>query len=131
MEAPSFDANRALRGVGALALVAAGQLGLVLVLGRGVPCPLRATTGLLCPVCGSTTAGLHLLRGEWLAAWQANPFALLVGAGLTLCTLAWLVEARGGPALRPPRWLRPLTFDRVLVLMAGPALVFAVLRNLP
>ncbi|MEL4357471.1 MULTISPECIES: DUF2752 domain-containing protein [unclassified Luteococcus] len=130
MDPAPFDARRALRGVGSLALVCAGQAALVLILGRGVPCPLRVTTGLLCPVCGTTTAGMHLLHGRWNEAWQANPFTLLIGGVLTLCTTAWLVEALGGPAIRPPRSVRPVTMDRILILLAGPAVAFAVWRNL-
>lgn len=130
LSAKSFQASRALRGVAAFAAVCALQGGAVLLLGRGLACPFRALTGLLCPVCGSTTAGLHLLRGQWGQAWAANPLMLLVAAGLAICTVLWTVEAAGGPAVRPPRVLRPLTADRVLVVLGAVGLAFGLWRNL-
>jgi Protein of unknown function (DUF2752) len=51
-------------------------------------CPLLALTGIACPSCGGTRATLHLLAGDPLAAWQANPGASLfiVLAGLLAIT---------------------------------------------
>lgn len=42
-------------------------------------CPLRALTGIPCPLCGSTTAGVELGSGDVLGALRANPIAVLVG----------------------------------------------------
>jgi hypothetical protein len=53
------------------------------------PCPLRALTGLLCPLCGGLRAIHALLHGHVLDAVALNPF--LIAAGL-----AWPVV--------PPRW---------------------------
>lgn len=125
-----FDPRRGLRGLALLGLVGLGQISLVFVLGRGVACPLREATGLLCPICGTTTAVRHLLQGDVGAAWGANPFTMLIALALALCAVCWLVEVAGGPATRPPRRLRPLTFERVSLAMAGPAVLFAILRNL-
>lgn len=124
-----FDPRRGLRGIAVLGLVGLGQLALVAVRGRGVACPLREMTGLLCPICGTTTAVRHLLHGELGAAWHANAFTMLIALALALCTLCWFVEVAGGPVLRPRR-LRPLSFERVSMALVGPATVFAVLRNL-
>lgn len=127
---PEFSPAAALRSVGIFAAVCAVQATLVLVVGRGVPCPIRLATGLLCPLCGATTAGMHLLHGRWGQAWASNPFALLLAGGLVLCSLAWVLELAGGPALRPPRRLRPLTQNRVLAVLGVLGLGWALWRNL-
>ncbi|MGO4955676.1 DUF2752 domain-containing protein [Luteococcus sp. Sow4_B9] len=131
METPGqpFEPARALRGVLGLLAVGGVQLASVAVFGRGLPCPLREFTGLLCPVCGVTTAAIHLMHGDWVAAWCANPFMMVVGVVLGACTVAWLVALAGGPALRPPACWGRFTMDRVLLLLLGPALVFMVMRN--
>ncbi|WP_394275067.1 DUF2752 domain-containing protein [Luteococcus sp.] len=125
-----FDARDALRRTAALGGFCLAQGLLVAVWGRGLPCPLRAATGLLCPVCGATTAGIHLLHGEFGHAWAANPVAILAGLLLAVCVAAWTVEALGGPAPRPLRRWAPITLDRVLLWSAAPLLVFTVVRNL-
>ena len=96
--------------------------------GWGLPCPWRLLTGTLCPLCGATTMASRLLSGDLAGAWAANPF---VRGGTVLAggaVLAWLVEARGGPALRPPAALRrPAIWWTGLGLAA---LTFMVWRNL-
>ena len=65
---------------GGLALLAAG-LGYALwvrLTGLAIPCLFRAVTGFLCPGCGVTRLCLALLRGDWAAAWNANPVLLLL-----------------------------------------------------
>jgi len=60
-------------------------------------CPLLRVTGVACPSCGGTRAGLFLLSGDPLAAVKANAGAtmfLLVIAGLT-----------AGGAIRPAELL--------------------------
>lgn len=51
-----------------------------LVLHNG--CPFVVLTGFPCPACGLTRAGLHLLKGEWIQAWNLNfmifPIAVIV-----------------------------------------------------
>lgn len=72
--------------------------------------------------------GAALLRGDLGAAWAANPFVLLLLAGLGVASLCWLVEVLGGPALRLPRRLAdPQAWFVVLGLVA---VAFAVVRNL-
>lgn len=41
-----------------------------LVLHNG--CPFVVFTGFPCPACGLTRAGIHLLKGEFLLAWNMN-----------------------------------------------------------
>lgn len=35
-------------------------------------CPFVVLTGFPCPACGLTRAGIHLLKGEWVQAWNLN-----------------------------------------------------------
>lgn len=50
-------------------------------------CPLRALTGIPCPICGTTTAAVRLGRGDLLAALAANPATVAAGAALILAPL--------------------------------------------
>lgn len=88
-------------------------------------CPLRLTTGLLCPFCGATRAVHAMTHGEWGQAMGLNPLVTLLAP---LTVLAW-----GLWVLRAARGRHTDFLDRV-----GPvwALViaivaFGVLRNLP
>ena len=58
-----------------LAILAAGLLyaWLVRLVGAGIPCVFRLTTGLLCPGCGVSRMCLALLRLDFAAAWSYNP----------------------------------------------------------
>ncbi len=97
--------------------------------GIGLPCPWRALTHTLCPFCGATTMGVALLHGDLAAAWAANPFVLVLLAGVALGCVVWLVQLAGGPVVRLPR---PLTRPTLWYSALGAiALVFAVARNLP
>ena len=66
-------------------------------------CPLRALTGLLCPLCGGLRAAHALLHGRVFDAVVLNPFLFAAG-------LAWPVA--------PPRWT------------AIGAVLFTVARNI-
>ena len=57
---------------------------LILVIGRGLYCPVWKLTGLLCPGCGVTRMCLALLRLDVAAAWRANAALLLGPAGAAL-----------------------------------------------
>jgi predicted ABC-type sugar transport system permease subunit len=46
-------------------------------------CPLRALTGIPCPLCGGTTAAVNVGRFDLLGALRANPF-VVVGALLVV-----------------------------------------------
>jgi hypothetical protein len=89
-------------------------------------CPLKALTGLSCPLCGGLRAVHDLTRGDLAAAAGDNLAVLVLLAGAALWWVLWL---RRGGGLRPgglpavPWWL---------VRAGGVALLlFTVLRNLP
>ena len=46
--------------------------------GLGVPCPLHAITGLVCPGCGMTRALLLVGQLQWGAALAQNPLVFLL-----------------------------------------------------
>jgi hypothetical protein len=83
-------------GVVVLALVA---LAAVHIPGRpSTLCLLRAGTGVPCPFCGGTTAGVELGRGDVLAAVRASPLAVAAALGFAL-------DPFGLPSLGRYRWL--------------------------
>ena len=76
-----MERTRLRRLGGGCALLLAAGLGYALwvrLTGLAIPCPFRAVTGLLCPGCGVTRLCLALLRGDFPAAWSANPVLLLL-----------------------------------------------------
>lgn len=101
--------------------------GVYAVGGYGIPCPWRSLTHTLCPFCGATTLGAHLLHGDLGAAWASNQFVFVLLSGWAIISIAWVVELLGGPQLRlPPR----LSDQRLWFAVLGSvALAFAVLRN--
>lgn len=76
-----------------------------------VYCPFRRITGIPCPLCGTTTAAVLLVRGRLVDALQVNPLGVLV-----VLVAVWVVGSRatalaqGRPVTRPqlpptlPRW---------------------------
>jgi hypothetical protein len=89
-------------------------------------CLLHATTGLLCPGCGTQRALHQLIHGNFLAAWRLNSFAVaLLPVGLWLGTreLIWLTTGKRLPGIVT----RPI-FGWAL--LAG-LIVFGIMRNLP
>lgn len=125
-----FSARSALISVASLGAVGAGIAGAHLFLGIGLPCPFLALTGWQCPFCGSTRAAGALLRGDLAAAWAYNQLLIVAIVVLGACSLAWLVEVAGGPALRPPARWRPLTQQKVYAVLGVVALAFVLARNL-
>jgi hypothetical protein len=92
---------------------------------RHVPlCPLHATTGLWCPLCGGLRAVDVLVHGDVVAALHLN---LLVVVVLPLAVAWWfdaaLRERRGSSSRRIPR--------AGYVAFVVVAFAFAVVRNLP
>lgn len=79
-------------------------------------CLLRATTGIPCPLCGGTTAGVRVGQGRIVAALQANP-VVVVGAVV-------LILAGSSPGQRAVRSWRSLP-GRSRVLLGAAVLVFA------
>lgn len=91
-------------GRGARVLVAVGVVGALLV--SGLPlCPVAFFSGLPCPGCGLTRAGLCLLRGDVGEAIHYSPLAPVVVpfVGLVVARGSWLY-VRGRKEL-PPRWI--------------------------
>lgn len=84
----------------------------------GVPCLLRVTTGLDCPLCGATRATFRLLRGDVVGALDLNALWVLAIPLLAVwAVLAW-------------RRRRSFTIANPMPLFAV-AIAFGVLRNLP
>jgi hypothetical protein len=114
--------------VAAGALLAGGCVALAAVDPSGGPilCPLRAVTGLYCPLCGGTRALHQLFTGHMSAAFGYNALVILA-----LPVLAWIVFASLTATLDGPRWptvqLSPRATQALLVAL----IVFGVLRNLP
>jgi hypothetical protein len=71
--------------------------------GIGLSCPLRALTGVPCPMCGMTTAATGLAAGDLDAALAANPLVLVV-AGLTLCMAVLMAVRAAGLAAPAAQW---------------------------
>jgi hypothetical protein len=104
-------------GVAALALVDADSTSIPL-------CPLKATTGLDCPLCGGLRAVSALTRLRFAEALDHNVLFTVSVPLLVVGWVAWLVSAvRGKGAPQPPLWASGLVL--------GLLVAFAVARNLP
>jgi hypothetical protein len=86
------------------------------------PCPLKAMTGLDCPLCGATRATHALLHGHLATALDLNALYVLTLPVVGVLMLLWLVRGR-----LPER----LTTGTVVWSVLAVATAFAVLRNLP
>jgi len=84
--------------VAAMATAAIGAAWIHRVNDPGVLCPLRAFTGIPCPMCGGTTVFIELGSGRPVHALLANPVAF---AGAVALALAPLGPGRRWWALRP------------------------------
>jgi len=90
-------------------------------------CPLRALTGLNCPLCGGLRAVNDLTNGDLSAAWHSN--ALFVGSIPILVALWvwWLVAALVGKSMPTSHRLAKMA----LYAFAAIAVAFWVFRNTP
>ncbi|MBN1910561.1 MAG: DUF2752 domain-containing protein [Pirellulales bacterium] len=88
-------------------------------LGLG-PCSFHVLFGQRCPTCGSTTAFVHLARGQWREAVGANAGGTLLA---TVCLIAgpWLVAS----AVRG-RWLFRAPTEKAVAVVVGAVVVVMV-----
>lgn len=111
--APSTAARLAVAGVAVVVLAH------VHVSGRpSTMCPLRALTGIPCPLCGGTTAAVRLGHFELAGALAANPVAVIAGAALLAAPLAL---GRGGLARLSTLGRRRLTRAIIVALVFSEA----------
>lgn len=68
----------------------------------GLPCPLRLTTGIPCPLCGMTTSVTAATHLDLAEAAAANPVGILA----VVVALALLVVRTPSP-LQLPQWVVP------------------------
>ncbi|GAA3610742.1 DUF2752 domain-containing protein [Microlunatus ginsengisoli] len=132
--AKEFVARSALTYVGGFFALGLGISTLYATTGVGAPCPFRTMTGWNCPLCGGTRMGAALLHGDVAAAFAFNPLAFIGLGVVTILGLLWIVEAAGGPKVRPPRRIADRLVrvhpTRWLVIGLIVAAVYTVLRNL-
>lgn len=103
------------------------------VLGFGNPntthvplCPLKALTGLDCPLCGGLRAVHSLTRGDLVGALDHNLIFTLSVPALIVGYVIWLARSLGHPVL-PRSQLPSWTYPALMVV----GIVFAVVRNIP
>jgi hypothetical protein len=87
-------------------------------------CPLRAATGLWCPLCGGLRATYSLAHADIAAALRENAVFVLALPVLFALWLEWVWRARRG---RPPRRITA----QAVVWLVVVCTLFTVLRNLP
>ncbi|MCE0485236.1 DUF2752 domain-containing protein [Ornithinimicrobium sediminis] len=88
-------------------------------------CPLRLTTGLLCPFCGGTRAVHALTHGQWDVAMGLNPLVTLALPVAVVLWVLWLVRAWRG---RHTDFLDRIGLVWTLIVAI---VAFGVLRNVP
>jgi hypothetical protein len=116
-------------GAGGVGLAAAYQLSG----GRiGIPCLLKQTTGLSCPLCGTTRMAAAMLRGDLGAAWSFNAPMTVIGPLVAVAVgyqlLAWALERFR--IVKAPRLRLSSRAENTLTLGFGILMiVFGVLRN--
>lgn len=129
-----FRPSAALRPLVGFFATGLGLSALYATTGVGVICPFLAVTGWDCPLCGGTRMGSALLHGDVAAAFAFNPVALVGITLLGVIGVLWVVEALGGPVVRPPAGLRQrlvrTTHTQRLTAFFAFAVVYTVLRNL-
>jgi len=79
--------------------------------GHGIPCPLRALTGVPCPFCGLTTATVALTHGEWTVAARTSQLACMVA--LLAVGTAPVLLARTAGLVSGPRPVSDITRRRI------------------
>ena len=100
-------------GAGAAAIGAVYPAIMAHTSGQGIPCPLRAITGVPCPFCGLTTGTVALAHGQWSTAAGTSPLACLVA--VMVAGTAPLLAARFASLVSAPRPVSPRARRRVAV----------------
>lgn len=117
--------TRALLLLGGLFVAAVAYLLIVTYTGRGIPCFIHRTTGLLCGSCGLTRAFSALLQGDLSLAFSHHPlWPLYVAWAVWVAVSDTLVYVRRGKiqCLPRPLWVHA-SFAAVVTL-------YGILRNL-
>jgi hypothetical protein len=111
---------------GAVGIGAAVVFHFVDPVGGPVLCPLRAATGLACPLCGVTRMVHELAVGDLARAFRLNVLAFVLAPFVVWWAFVALTAMLGGP-----RWRTPTLGRRGSIVLLVIALAFGVLRNLP
>ncbi|WP_030065686.1 DUF2752 domain-containing protein [Streptomyces natalensis] len=90
-----------------------------------LPCPLKMTTGILCPLCGGTRMAYDLLHADVVTAFHDNMVLLTLGVP----ALAYVVGSWLNAGLRG-RYFRPRLSARGNAVVLGIAAVWMIARNL-
>ena len=132
--AKPFSARSALKYVGGFFATGLGLSAIYAATGAGAPCPFRMMTGWECPLCGGTRMGSALLHGDVATAFAFNPLAFIGLGVVTVLGLLWIIEALGGPKVRPPARIADRLVrvhpTRWLIVGVVVGVVYTVLRNL-
>lgn len=129
-----FNAVRAVKDLGLFVGFGLAVSGLYATTGIGFPCPFRTVTGWECPLCGGTRLGSALVHGHVRQAFDYNPVIFIGLIVITILGALWIVEALGGPRVRPPRRIA----DRLVrvhptvwtVIIVAFAVGYTIARNL-
>lgn len=87
-------------------------------------CPMKAVTGLWCPLCGGLRAADSLAHGRIMNALHENALFVTSLPLLFACWLYWLLQTSTGRG-------RALSLGRFVPALIVIALAFTVVRNLP
>ncbi|HRQ88017.1 MAG TPA: DUF2752 domain-containing protein [Bacteroidia bacterium] len=81
--------------------------------GLGVKvCPLKLAFDTPCPLCGGTTAAVHLAKGQWASAFYSNPLVSLAIPAFLAWSALWL-----GFRIRATTTLPPAAVASLLLLL--------------
>lgn len=125
--------SRRRRLIAPVSVVVAGLGGCILIAAHnpsdpgsfGSICPIKATTGLDCPVCGGLRCLRATLTGNWSAAIQDNALLLITVPVVLVALAIWLTTAWTGRSWPMTRWLPSPVFIPI------GAVTWMVVRNLP
>jgi hypothetical protein len=81
----------------------------------GIVCPLRATTGIPCPLCGMTRACVAAVHGHLTTSLAFNPAGILV----VLAAVVALVRPQLLTRIRVPIWLAAVAFGTLWIWNVG------------